>query len=207
MAFKLKSADAIFPTPLFQFEVEAAAKLNATLLKEIARRQAKESGTKKSNRNGWHSDGDLFERKEPAQAALAKMLLTMLAKVTRQVAPDADFSSIEMIPDGWINVNPRGGYNSPHDHPGAFWSGCYYIKVPPGEGNAGSIEFLSPHRPVVPPDLIKAPITAAKMCMRPKEGTVLIFPASVIHWVHPNDSDEERVTIAFNVRFRPKRTG
>jgi hypothetical protein len=31
---------------------------------------------------------------------------------------------------------------------------------------------------------------------------VLIFPASMVHWVHPNESDQDRVTIAFNGRFR-----
>jgi len=31
---------------------------------------------------------------------------------------------------------------------------------------------------------------------------VLIFPAYLVHWVHPNDSDEDRITIAFNGHFR-----
>ena len=33
-------------------------------------------------------------------------------------------------------------------------------------------------------------------------GQVLIFPATLVHWVHPNDSDDDRVTIAFNGHFR-----
>jgi uncharacterized protein (TIGR02466 family) len=200
LAFKLSSVDEMFPTPLLRFEVADADKLNKALLKEIAKRRVADSGVSKSNRKGWHSSN-----KEPAQAALAQLLLRMLAQSTLRVAPEADFTNIELVADGWINVNPTGGYNAPHDHVGAFWSGCYYVQVPDVEGQGGAIEFLSPHKPLPARNLIEAPITADKLCVRPKAGTVLIFPASMVHWVHPNDGSADRVTIAFNGRFRPRK--
>ena len=97
-----------------------------------------------------------------------------------------------MIDNGWINVNPTGGYIGPHYHPGAFWSGSYYIQVPDDtEGNGGAIEFLSPHKPLPSLGFLKSPITADKFRFRPTPGTVLIFPRpSITHWVHPNDSEE-----------------
>ena len=73
LAFTLQSADDIFPTPLLRFEVADADKLNRALLKEIAQRRAAEGGMTKSNRRGWHSERDLFERKEPAQSTLAQI--------------------------------------------------------------------------------------------------------------------------------------
>ena len=117
MDFALKSVDELFPTPLFRFEIKNAAELNRALLKEIAQRRAAEEGLKKSNRNGWHSDADLFERKEPAQAALAQILLRIIAKSTRSFAPDADFNNIELLADGWVNVNPNSHVPSPDGHP------------------------------------------------------------------------------------------
>ena len=206
MDFALKSVDELFPTPLLRFEVKNAAELNKALLKEIAARRAAEGSLKKSNRNGWHSDNDLFQRKEPAQAALAQMLLRMIAKSTHSFAPEADFNNIELHADGWINVNPKGGYNAPHDHSGAFWSGCYYVQVPDDtDSDGGSIEFLSPHKPLPSNGIIKSPITGDKLRFRPTPGMALIFPASLVHWVHPNDSEEERVTIAFNGSVKPRR--
>ena len=203
LAFTLTSADDIFPTPLLRFELAEAEKLNRALLREIAARQVAEGGMVKSNRKGWHSDRDLFERKEPAQSALAQMLLRMLAQATKQFAPDTEFGNVELLADGWINVNPQGGYNAPHDHLGSFWSGVYYVRVPAQtKGQAGAIEFLSPHKPMPSNGFIEAPITAQKVIVRPKPGQVLIFPAHLIHWVHPNDSKEERITIAFNGHFR-----
>lgn len=203
MAFTLRSADNLFPSPLLRFDVTDAGKLNRALLKEIAKRRADEGGMTKSNRKGWHSNRDLFERKEPAQAALAQLLLRMLAQSTKQMAPDLDFADIELLADGWINVNPKGGYNSPHDHLGSFWSGVYYVRVPENsEGQGGAIEFLSPHKAMPSGGFIESAATAQKITIRPREGQVLIFPAHLIHWVHPNDSDEDRITIAFNGHFR-----
>ena len=206
MAFTLNSVDQLFPSPLFRFEIEGANKLNAALLKEIAGRRKAEDGISKSNRRGWHSATDLFERKEPAQAELARMLLVMMANATREVSPDSDFSSLELVSEGWINANPKGAYNCPHDHPGAFWSGCYYVHVPKSKDeDAGAIEFLSPHKPLPGQGVIKGPITSDKVRIKPKAGLVLLFPATLLHWVHPNDSNEERVTVAFNGYFRKKR--
>jgi hypothetical protein len=36
---------------------------------------------------------------------------------------------------------------------------------------------------------------------------LLLFPANLLHWVHPNLAADERVTVAFNARFnrRPER--
>lgn len=193
------------------FEVDDAAKLNKMLLAEIAARQKVEGGMTKSNRKGWHSERDLFDRKEPGHAKLAQLLLRMMARATKGVAPDTDFTNIELLADGWVNVNPRGAYNAPHDHTGAFWSGVYYVKVPHKAGSqSGAIEFLAPHKPLPGKGIIQAPITADKVVIHPDVGTVLIFPSSLLHWVHPNDDDEERVTIAFNGHFRqaqPNRLG
>lgn len=207
MAFTLKSVDELFPTPLLRFEVGDAARLNQELLGEIAARRAKEEGVRRSNRLGWHSASDLFERKEAAQATLAQMLLGMMAQATRTVAPDTDFTKLQLVSEGWINVNPTGAYNGPHDHPGAFWSGCYYIQVPDGDDDDGVIEFISPHKPLPGVGLIGGALTGDRLRMRPKAGLMLLWPAHLLHWVHPNASAENRVTIAFNGYFRPKKAG
>jgi uncharacterized protein (TIGR02466 family) len=193
---------------LLRFEVADADKLNQALLKEIAKRAKAGGGITRSNRKGWHSERDLFDRKEPAQQKLAQLLLRIMAQGTKVVAPDTDFTNVELVADGWINVNPRGAYNAPHDHLGGFWSGVYYVRVPEiQEGQGGAIEFLSPHKPVPGNGIINAPITSDKVLIRPEVGTVLLFPSTILHWVHPNEADEERVTIAFNGFFRRPRAG
>ena len=74
MTFRLDKIDSLFPTPLVHFTLTDHLALNAPLVDEIAVRRAAEPGVSRTNRLGWHSETDLFERPEPAQAALAKAL-------------------------------------------------------------------------------------------------------------------------------------
>src|SRR5215217_9029755 len=108
--------------------------------------------------------------------------------------------------DGWINVNPTGAYNTPHDHPGNLWSGTYYVTTPDAgdaSGASGRIEFID-SRSGLADNLVNAPFTASKCGIRPQPGMLLLFPANLLHWVHPNAAEDERVTIAFNARFVPR---
>ena len=204
MTFALKSVEELFPTPLLRFEIGDAEALNATLLTEIAARRTAEPGVTRSNFGGWHSANDFFARSEPGHAALAIDLLRMMAEATRHFDPKADYSKARLIADGWVNINPPGAYNGPHDHKTAFWSGTYYVETPQGEGSSGMIEFLTPLRPLPGNGVVGGPLTAEVFGVRPTAGLVLIFPATIQHWVHPNQSEADRVTIAFNGRFEPK---
>lgn len=203
---KLAHVQMLFPSPLVTFQVDDAESLNRELLTEIEKRRASEEGAVRSNRQGWHSDYDLFRRKEKAQARLAAIIREALEQATLKLAPDTNLSKLNMDCEGWINVNPTGAYNTPHDHPGNFWSGTYYVTVPnAGEGleSSGVIEFLDSSTGLSA-SMVRAPFTAPKASIRPKAGMLLIFPANLLHWVHPNAAKEDRVTIAFNAKFSPR---
>ena len=208
MSFNLKRVVDLFPTPLIICEVANASELNAKLLEEIAERRAQEPGVKRSNRHGWHSRKDLFERTEPAHRELADGLNKVIVGATKRLIPGADFAKLDMICEGWVNVNPTGGYNAPHDHPGAFWSGAYYVSMPenmPDDPDGGAIEFLA-HRPAsFFVNMLQGPMTSDKMRFQPKPGMALMFPGTIKHWVFPHHAPAERVTIAFNAQFRQRR--
>nr|WP_294849950.1 TIGR02466 family protein [uncultured Sphingomonas sp.] len=201
MAFKLDMMDHVFPVPIIRFEVADAAVLNHALRQEIAGRRKAEAGTSHSNIGGWHSDRDFFERPEPAHRALAMDLLRMMAEVTRTFDPDADYTKVRLIPEGWVNVNPPGAMNAPHSHRGWFWSGSYYVDVPDG---SGGIEFLKPFAALPGAGVIRGPLVDDRIRYQPKPGQVLIFPASLDHWVYPNGATKGRISIAFNGRFEAK---
>ena len=107
--------------------------------------------------------------------------------------------------EGWVNINPTHALNSPHDHPGSFWSGTYYAQVPAPEREedkmSGAIEFLDPRGSLGTSARIETPFTRTKFTLRPAAGTLLLWPGYVRHWVYPNMSREERFTVSFNAWF------
>ena len=201
MDYRLAHIDSLFPTPLLRFRVDGHEALNTALLAEIAERRAVEPGIERTNRKGWHSTTDLFDRREPAQARLCAMVREIVIDATRRMAPKTALDSLVLHCDGWINASPTGGYNAPHAHAGSFWSGVYYVAVPGGTEDGGEIDFIAPQHLHSPGGLIQAPMTAGKVRFRPAAGTLLLFPATLTHFVHPNHAAAERVTVAFNAWF------
>jgi uncharacterized protein (TIGR02466 family) len=198
----LRSLTPLFASPLLRFALPGAAALNARILAEVAAMRAASPGIARSNQHGWHSEADFFGRAEPGCAVLRGQIMAASRQAVQALAPGFDLGSVSVQAEGWVNVNGPGAYNTPHDHPGWTLSGCYYVSVPAEEkGRSGLIEFLDTRMGVSVFGVPDAECFASKHAVRPAAGEMLLFPCWLKHWVYPNESTEERVSVAFNLRF------
>ena len=195
-----------FANPILRFQIPNAEALNRLLLQEAAAMRAEAPAmVRNKGRTGWHSQKDLMQRREPGLSQLAGIIPSCIQSASRAIAPEFDPAAFRLVTEGWININPPQGYNAPHRHSGFIWSGCYYVNLPAAdEGPSGCIEFLSPV--LVPGEfrLLGAACYQDRITMRPKAGDMLLFPSYLTHWVYPNDTEEDRLTIAFNGTYLPK---
>ena len=100
----------------------------------------------------------------------------------------------------WININRDKDSNNPHAHPGAFFSGVYYIKASP---QAGAITFMHPvatHPYTIPYGVNERETgyNISSYIEQPEPGKLVIFPSWLIHYVQPNRSGQDRISLAFN---------
>jgi uncharacterized protein (TIGR02466 family) len=107
----------------------------------------------------------------------------------------------------WANINRTGHGNEFHSHPGAYWSGVYYVDdggIASDGSLGGELEFLDPRGPV---PLMNAPhlrmsgslSAGATEKVVPKAGRMVIFPAWLLHQVRPYLGTDVRISIAFNL--------
>jgi|TARA_B100001094_G_C18159905_1_gene788630 uncharacterized protein (TIGR02466 family) len=103
----------------------------------------------------------------------------------------------------WINVNGKGNYNVQHNHPLSNFSGVFWIKSPVGSGD---IKFRSPNTFSCYKEIsfytkaFKEQYNAyTSFNIPPQEGVMLIFPSFLLHSVEENLSDEDRISVAFNL--------
>ena len=100
----------------------------------------------------------------------------------------------------WVNINSNSDYNTRHSHfnTSNFLSGVYYVSVPE---NSGKIGFYDP-RPWMTDTPDNVYFHGGHRCykIQPEEGMVIFFPPWLEHDVEPNKSNEERISIAFNVQ-------
>ena len=196
-----------FPTMVFQIDVDNAEELNRKLLALIyAERARDQQGIQRSNYQelgGWHSQNDLH--KSPDYADLVKKITEATDRMGRELGYDDRYGM--KIGTMWSIINPPGGANRSHIHPGCMWSGVYYIQAPEGAGN---IEFSDPrtvhlmNQPKFKPNSKRPRDSWIKVRFTPTAGRMLIFPAWLYHGVDPNISREKgdaanRVIISFNL--------
>lgn len=186
-----------FPTPVWHFQYQNASLLNQTLLSAIAQqRKADPEGINLSNVLGWHSHNELH--KQPEFQSLIEAIDNSLLEVVGDLAWDCEEVK-PCINNCWAMVNGKNASNVLHNHCNAYLSGVYYIKAPE---NSGNLYFHDPRagaQMLVPPYDKITPITLSKLIYKPIEGMLVIFPSWLWHGVEINQSEEERVSISFNV--------
>jgi uncharacterized protein (TIGR02466 family) len=106
----------------------------------------------------------------------------------------------------WINVNFKKDFNIPHTHNGSIISGVFYVKSPE---NCGNLVFKNPNDDVMRcyfrylnliggNDYSFTEFTSELWEIVPEKNNLILFPSWLEHYVEPNQSDEERISIAFN---------
>ena len=106
----------------------------------------------------------------------------------------------------WANVNMRGDYHVPHNHPHSWLSGVYYVSVPIQQDTThrkdlapANISFFDPRAHVNMLSIEGDKQNRDEYRVLPQAGDLLLFPSFLQHMAHPNMSDEPRVSISFNV--------
>lgn len=190
----------IFSTPIATMALENHEHLNAEIISAIEKiRQNDVEGTTRSNLNGWHSKNDFFLRNEPSFKVLTGSILNAAQSFSNQLA-QIDWSQYQISGNGWINVSGENAMNVPHTHPGSHISGTYYVQNPQGNSEkSGMIEFLDPRNDVSGSSFKEFSCTKSSIRIKPAPGTLILFPSYLRHWVYPNESKIQRITIAFNL--------
>ena len=194
----------LFPSPVIYFDWPDSQSLNEALRNCVLDKRQTVSGVVKTNRGGWQSDTDLQDWKEPATDQLMQRVVSLAKEyVARQTGRrDSVFDSGWKI-RAWANVNEKGHFNRTHDPLGrhSFFSGVYYVNVGDIESGAvggGRTRFEDWTRVAIDVDR-DADVLRRDYFMTPKNGRMLMFPASLMHSVEVYQGDTQRITIAFNL--------
>lgn len=98
----------------------------------------------------------------------------------------------------WGTVLGSQGHQASHIHPSGWLSGVYYSKIPDiitadAQAEDGWIEFGHPHKY---PKAVAEPVV--RSC-QPHEGMVVLFPSYFYHRTKPFESEDQRISIAFDI--------
>ncbi|MEE3718795.1 TIGR02466 family protein [Tumidithrix elongata RA019] len=190
-----------FPTAVWNFDLDTHEKLNQDLLSAIyAEKQRDAQGVNWSNSLGWHSVDNLHQ-KHPFKP-LMDIVLTNATEVANCLAWDLSKYTVT-VNNCWALVNGKFSSNFLHNHPNSLLSGAYYVQA---AEECGGLFFRDPREVThmtMPPLTELTPWTLQKVTYKPIPGRMIIFPSWLLHGVEPNLSEDERVTVSFNLGLRP----
>jgi uncharacterized protein (TIGR02466 family) len=194
----IEASDVIpmFPTLVWKIQLNAELRdaMDAKILAALER--IRRDLPKLGAGQGWQSEQTLHEREE------FRDLVACVNNAARSVLRflRIGYDAFE-ITGCWATVLARGAAHKVHSHPNNFLSGVYYVRTHPG---TDTINF---HDPRTQTGIIRPPVVELtaentdQVVVKVMNGTLLIFPAYLQHSVDANTSEEERISISFNIMF------
>jgi uncharacterized protein (TIGR02466 family) len=187
----------IYSVPLWQSEYPQFEDHKEMFLNVVKtfREQNPSQKISRSNINGYRSPDTLHT--VPELSSLFQYICNMSFKA----CADLNFNDCNVaITGAWLNINDnRNSMNCEHVH-GDVFSGVFYLKSP---DKSGELVISNPaiNKMWQGCNLTseKNKFTAESIHFIPEEGNILLFPSYIPHSVRPNNHDDERISISFNV--------
>ena len=187
----------LFPSPVHIFESDGFDEFKNNLIDYVYKLKEKDpEGYTISNRNGWQSRGfDLSDMNDLLHGTILQGLSSF----------SAIKNTTKMRASAWININSPGSYNVKHTHPNSHLSGVMWIKAPKDSGN---IVFDNPNGHQTHTEINSYNqefkdqfFVHHAYWLPPIEGRMIIFPSHLQHEVEENKSNEDRISVSFNVNL------
>lgn len=100
----------------------------------------------------------------------------------------------------WINVNKKGSYNSLHNHLPNSISGVYYLNVPKNSGRlvfCNKFDYKKDASFFCDTDI--SSYYKTHYYITPQKDDLFLFQSDLNHFVEPNHSNKQRISISFNI--------
>lgn len=102
-----------------------------------------------------------------------------------------------VIAQSWFTKTKKGKYAHLHGHSGFDISGVYYLKT---NGADGKLFFPNMHRHLAS-NYIFSHVAPIVNTIPLENGVLALWPSMLLHNTEPNQTDHERVSISFNIKF------
>jgi|TARA_Y200000002_G_C22558383_1_gene611385 uncharacterized protein (TIGR02466 family) len=193
----------IFPSLIIKEKIKDYDKYKDELI-QFSYEQLKKDpiGISKSNNGGWHSQSKYANSQNPVSSIIINLIKSILNN--KNVFNIKDLSKAKM--QMWININKPGDFNNKHNHPGSDLSGVFWVKSLQKSGNLTfhSPNFMTQFGQInsIKDEIGKKLFITPTIEIEPLEGVIVLFPSDLTHAVQKNNSDEDRISVSFNIDLR-----
>ena len=200
MVIKNKKTSFLFPKLVVSGDIENFTDIKQDLIDWIYKFKEKNSGISKiSNRGGWQSESKKIFVSEGFDK-FAEYIVPSITELLKSYEIEKEIRIVQM----WLNVNEPNSYNVCHRHPGSDLSGVLWIKQTPESGrfvfdDIDNVDQILTTN--INPQYLKEKNMLPEIVPEYQDGTVILFPSMLTHRVEINETDEDRISISFNLKI------
>jgi uncharacterized protein (TIGR02466 family) len=105
------------------------------------------------------------------------------------------------LTNSWLNVNRPSEHHMIHNHSNSLISGVLYIRSSYIQPTITFNRMVSPYLITAEPEDF-TPFNSMEWTVPVEDGNIILFPSKLFHYVKPNESNNDRVSLAFNTFAR-----
>lgn len=191
----------LFPSQIALANISDFSTYQQDLINWIYKYQEKDHGTMISNRGGYQSESkEIFT--ENSFFPFKNKIIPAINELVKEFDIYRQIKIVQM----WVNVNGKYCYNTSHKHAGVdltgvLWvkqsleSGCFVIENMESGFQNLALTQASRWKHTLDKNIV------SEFVPKYKDGTLCIFPAYLSHRVEMNVTDENRISISFNIKI------
>ena len=175
-----------FETPIWGFLLKDQSLQTLDYNEYILDLADTEYSEKKSNIGGWQSRDNLDQ--DAIFQEFNRSILNVAEGILKEYTNQEPY-----IQSMWANINTKHNYNGQHTHEGEL-SGVFYCQVPE---YSGRLVLVNP--------AVRSYISVIRnnnFYINPERLALIMFPSWLEHYVEPNQSDDPRISISFNIGIK-----
>lgn len=183
----------LFPTPVHTALIPDFSEHRNDIIDYTKQYRMKYETVQVSNIGGYQSSSDIHQ--DPEFVSICQWIwddvLMPACDVMSSSFEANDFPGTKLsLHNIWFNCNPNGAWNMNHTHPHSFYSGVIWVKAP---AESGDLVLHSPHAHAL------YGLEHSVWHIPPEEGRVVLFPSNLQHHVNSNTTENERISLSFNI--------
>ncbi len=188
-------AQLIFPTKVYRSTFEDAQELQKKIVPLFLHKEKNDMSPVRYSANGYTSYGndsnvldipDLFNLKE------------FLTDIIMKCHQEAKLNGVPKLESSWFSIMRKHTYHEEHHHMPSVWSGVYYVQA---DQTHPGLTFVNRNQKTHWPRTGVSELTESnspEVTCSAETGSVIIFPSHVLHKVHQQTVDKDRIMISFN---------
>ena len=155
----------------------------------------KSPGKEVSNYGGWQSNNYQFD--QPELGILSKKITEKLTDLLPNLGIKTKFE----VTNCWFNINGEHDFNLPHVHGFSTLAGIFYISAPANSGKLILRNPIAGHGFCIDGSFVENwnEFNSSTWEIEPEVNKLVIWPAWIDHYTLPNQSKNDRISLAFNI--------